>query len=317
MSVYTTVDHDELRQLLTQYDVGELLDLQGISAGIENTNYFVDTTKGRFVLTLFESYQLDDLPYFLNVMAFLAEHKVPSAHPVARNDGRYIALFKNKPTSLVNCLKGSDVTTPTQAHAKELGSVLGYMHSVGTEFNNKRANGRGLEWWQESAKKLENHLDIEDNNLLKQEIDYQLTAKHKNLPRGFTHADLFKDNALWQGNKLTGIIDFYYACDDYLLYDIAVTVNAWFSRNDGALDADLCKTFLSAYHLKRRLNSSEQEYWPMMLRAGALRFWLSRLLDKTFPKDGEMTHIKNPNEYKTILLSHVENHNELKELWTE
>jgi len=315
MSVYTTVEHAELTNLLKQYSIGELIDFQGISAGIENTNYFVNTSKGKFVLTLFESLSLTELPYFLNVMAFLAEHKVPSAHPVARIDGQYITLFKNKPTALVNCLPGSDVKIADLHHANKLGKTLGYMHSIGSEFKDKRSNSRGSDWWQETILKLTGHIANDEIDLLNQELQYQLNFTHDHLPLGLTHADLFKDNALWQGNKLTGIIDFYYACNDVLLYDVAVTANAWFSNPDGSLNLELSQTFLSAYHQARPLNQYEKTAWPVMLRAAALRFWLSRLNDKVFPKDGEMTQTHDPKEFKRILLSHIQHNNQLQNVW--
>ena len=315
MSVYTSIEQHELVELLTHYDIGPLVNFQGISAGIENTNYFVDTSSGRFVLTLFEELSADELPYFMNVMAFLAEHDFPSAHPVARNDGHYLGQFKNKPTAIVHCLAGQELETPELVHAQALGDKLGYMHQVGLAFSDKRINSRGPHWWRQTINRINNHLTPEDAGLFKQEIDFQLSYSRTRLPRGLIHADLFKDNALWQNTTLTGIIDFYYACDDALLYDIAVTANAWFTNSDGSLNPQLCSAFLTAYHLQRPLTDLEHEAWPVMLRAAALRFWLSRLNDKIFPKDGEMTHIKNPDEFKQILLSHRNTHNELKKIW--
>ena len=308
MSVYTSVARDTLESFLTHYDIGELVDFHGISAGIENTNYFIDTTSGRYVLTLFESLGFDELPYFLNLMAFLAEHNVPSAHPVADKQGQYLRTLHNKPTSIVQCLEGSDTDIADRDHATVLGDALAHLHLAGQQYDQHRANGRGPHWWRETINKLEGHIPEQDQKLLCEEIEFQMSFSHANLPRGVTHADLFKDNVLWNGNKLTGFIDFYYACDDVLLYDIAVTVNAWFSRPDSSLDSDLCNSFLEYYEKHRPLNDEEKKAWPVMLRAAALRFWLSRLNDKYFPKPGEITHIKNPDEFRAILIDRIKNH---------
>ncbi len=309
MSVYTSVEHDTLISFLAEYDIGELIDFQGISAGVENTNFFVNTTRGRYVLTLFESLSHKELPYFLNLMAFLAEHQVPSAHPVADKQGHYLRTLHDKPAAIVNCLQGSDTKTATASHAEELGNALACLHIAGLQFEHHQSNSRGPHWWHDTINKLQGHIAEQDYKILIDEIEFQMTFSHTDLPRGVTHADLFKDNVLWEGNKLTGIIDFYYACDDVLLYDVAVTANAWFSQKDGSIAADLCRIFLEHYEKKRPLNPVEHQAWPVMLRAAALRFWLSRLNDKHFPKAGEITHMHDPEEYKTILLNRVKDYN--------
>jgi homoserine kinase type II len=317
MSVYTTVEPEQLKQFLRHFDVGDLQDYEGISAGIENTNYFVNTDKGQYVLTLFESLAFDELPYFLNLMAHLNEHDVQCAHPVPAEDGRYLLELNGKPTSLVNRLPGKEVKTPIEQHAIALGRALGHMHVAGTGFSEHRKNDRGPGWWRETVKRLTGHIDDEDAAILENEIHFQMKTSRTELPRGVVHADLFKDNTLWDNDQLTGIIDFYFACDDVLLYDIAVTVNAWFFNEDGHIDHDLVLAFLKAYHSQRPLMENEKQAWPTMLRAGALRFWLSRLNDMHFPKPGEMTHTKNPDEFRHILLCHIENDSELHELWVE
>lgn len=315
MSVYTSVEQDELTDLLLKYNLGELVNYQGISAGIQNTNYFLDTSTGRYVLTLFEALEIDELSYFMNVMAFLSEHQVPCAHPVKRLDQRYIGMFKHKPTAIVDRLQGSEVTEPNKFHAAELGQAVGHMHQVGLLFDQYRQNDRGPHWWRQTVQRLNGHVSTEDYKLAKHEIDYQLSFSHAKLPRGMVHADLFKDNTLWLNDKLTGIIDFYFACEDVLLFDIAVTVNAWFIQPSGQPDADKIVTFLEAYHQNRPLLPEEKQAWPVMLRAAALRFWLSRLDDKYFPKDGEITHILDPDEYKTIIQSHITLNQALKHIW--
>jgi len=301
MSVYTLVEREQLEDLLAHYALGELLDYQGISAGIENTNYFVTTSQGEFVLTLFEQMGHAELPYFLELMAYLAEHDVPSAHPEPDNEGHYLRDFCDRPTALVKRLSGHDVENPTVAHCSALGKALGHMHTATSGFPLYRANTRGPHWWSKTAKRICEHLNSEEQNLLRDEINFQKAYKTLELPRGVIHADLFRDNALFEGDRLRGIIDFYYACDDVLLYDVAVTVNDWCVLDNGELDAERLQAFLNAYHYKRPFTANEQKAWSVMLRAAALRFWLSRSQDKIFPRPGELTQIKDPNVFKHIL----------------
>lgn len=302
MSVYTTIERDELESFLQNYPVGKLLDYEGISAGIENTNYFVDTEGGRFVLTIFESLTREELPYFLDLMAHLAEHSVPSAHPKADNQGRYLRELKDKPAALVKRLNGSGVEHPSVAQCAAMGKALGHLHVVGQSFEGNRENERGPHWWHETAKAVMPHLSAEEQSLLNNELRFQRQHQHDNLPRGVIHADLFRDNALFDGDELTGLIDFYYACNDVLLYDVAVTINDWCTNPDGSLDKARLDALVSAYQQERPFTDEEQQSLPVMLRAGALRFWLSRLQDKHFPREGEITHIKDPDTFKHILI---------------
>jgi homoserine kinase type II len=312
MSVYTSIERDELVTFLASYPVSELQGFEGISAGIENTNYFVTTRDGEYVLTLFEWLSWEELPYFLDLMAFLNEHSVPSAHPLADNDGRYLRTLKNKPAALVQRLPGTTVSHPTPEQCRALGSALGHLHAVGREFSGQRENDRGTRWRQETAKRLYPKLGGRDASLLRDELLYQSQHGHPDLPKGVIHADLFRDNALFVGDKLTGIIDFYYACNDQLLYDVAVTVNDWCSDADGALDEERATAVLTAYAGERSFTTAEREMWAFMLRAAALRFWLSRLQDMHFPKEGEITHIKDPDVFKNILLQRINNGHEIR-----
>ncbi len=301
MSVYTPVEPQQLETLLKHYVLGELVNYQGISAGIENTNYFVTTTRGEFVLTLFEQMGYEELPYFLELMAYLAEHRVPSAHPEADSEGHYLREFCGKPTALVKRLRGQDVKSPQAAHCSALGAALGHMHTATSGFPLYRANTRGPRWWHDTAEKIQEYLSHEERTLLQDELNYQLAFRTLDLPRGVIHADLFRDNALFEGESLSGIIDFYYACDDVLLYDVAITANDWCVAADGGLEPELLHAFLQAYHQARPFTSNERKAWAVMLRAAALRFWLSRLQDQYFPRPGELTHIKDPNVFKRIL----------------
>lgn len=315
MSVYTKVEPDELEGFLRGYDLGTLVEYEGISEGIENTNYFVTTTSGQYVLTLFESIGFNDLPYYLDLMAFLAEHGVQSAHPLPDRTDRYLRTFKAKPAALVQRLRGTGITEPNQAQCRAIGEALGHLHVEGQAFTGWRANTRGPHWWQTTAKRLLPHMAGADAALLREELRFQARYRQVEVPRGVIHADLFRDNALFVGNELTGIIDFYYACNDVLLYDVAVTVNDWCARPDGSLEADKVLAILSAYHKQCPLQKSERAIWPVMLRAAALRFWLSRLQDQWFPRPGELTQIKDPGRFERLLRHHAAHHAALQALW--
>jgi homoserine kinase type II len=315
MSVYTTIEEHELKTFLANYDVGELDSYKGISDGIENTNYFVDTSKGRFVLTIFEHHSFEEMQYYLNLMHHLADHQVPSANPVADTQGNYLSHFKNKPIALVERLNGGSIIETTVNHCEQLGTAMGKMHAAGLSFNAKQLNPRGPAWCQQTAQLVMQKLSSEEQNTLDDEVHFQKEKRHADLPRGVIHADLFRDNALWYNNKFSGIIDFYYSCDDVLLYDLAVAANDWCSNSDGHLNKEKVSSFLINYNEYRTLATNEQEYWPAMLRAGALRFWLSRLYDKHFPREGELVHIKNPDEFKTILLDRIHNNDSYLNYW--
>lgn len=302
MSVYTPVERDELEAFLLNYELGDLIDYQGISAGIENTNYFVTTSEKRLVLTLFENHTAEELGYFLDLMAFLAEHAVPSAHPIADRDGHFLRTLNGKPAALVMRLHGASVEQPGVAHCRALGHALGQLHLSGQQFTENRGNDRGPHWWHTTREVIADRLSENERTLLDEELAFQRTHRFDSLPRGVIHADLFRDNALFEGEILTGIIDFYYACNDVLLYDVAVTVNDWCSNNDGSLDEDKLLALLSAYREVRPFTEQEHAAWPVMLRAAALRFWLSRLQDLHFPREGELTHTKDPEVFRTILL---------------
>ncbi len=314
MSVYTTIEQDELEAFLLNYNIGQLIGYNGISDGIENTNYFVTTTQGQYVLTLFEELSANELPYFLDLMAFLAEHEVPSAHPIEDNNGDFLRSLKNKPAALVIRLKGKGIKEVNPEQCKALGMNLGKLHAVSHQFSEHRDNPRGPHWWHDMSIKLDNHLSADEHDLLHSEMSFQTRHRRDKLPIGVIHADLFRDNALFEGDNLTGIIDFYYACNDVQLYDLAITVNDWCSNHDGSLNTLRVSAMLESYMNKRPLLSEEVQAWPMMLRAAALRFWLSRLHDKHFPKEGEMTHIKDPDVFKDILLDRIKHSDKYQQL---
>lgn len=317
MSVYTPVERDELEAFLLNYELGELLDYQGISAGIENTNYFVSTSEKQLVLTLFENHSAEELGYFLELMAFLAEHAVLSAHPIADHDGNYLRTLNGKPAALVMRLCGTSVEQPSVTQCRALGHALGQLHVSGQQFSGHRDNDRGPHWWHTTREILADRLNDAERILLDEELAFQRSHRFDSLPRGVIHADLFRDNALFEGDTLTGIIDFYYACNDVLLYDVAVTVNDWCSNADGGLNEEKLRALLSAYREVRPFTAEEHSAWPVMLRASALRFWLSRLQDLHFPREGELTHTKDPEVFRTILLQRKNQAVRLQELFAQ
>lgn len=309
MSVYTTLDHNDLSEFLKAYEIGTLSDFQGISEGIENTNYFVYTLRNglrqSFVLTIFESIGFEELPYFLELTAFLSERNVPCAHPIADRDGRYLQTLKGKPAALVQRLPGRSIVNPSVDDCRQVGEVLARMHVAGEDFPVRRANPRGLEWKCKTAAAVMGKLPADEQGLLTAELEYQRRQRTNTLPTGVIHADLFRDNALFTENTLTGIIDLYYACTGSFLYDLAITANDWCNTEGGGLNPASLRSLLEGYQTHRAIGSDERPHWQTMLRAAALRFWLSRLFDMYFPRSGELTHIKNPAHFKNILLHHV------------
>lgn len=302
MSVFTTVSPEQLRGWLARYPtVEELRGLQGISAGITNTNYFVDTRDGRYVLTLFEHNRPEELPYYLELMAFLAQRGIPCPKPVADAGGGFVNSLNGKPAALVSRLKGAVLEHPQPQHCREVGTFLARLHLAGRDYPAVMPNPRGAQWRLDTARKVMPKLSTEDRALLADELVYQAGLAWNTLPQGVIHADLFRDNVLFDGDKLGGAVDFYYACNDALAYDLAIAVNDWCVNAEGALEANRTDALLSAYQQARPLLETEKQAWNGLLRAGALRFWLSRLHDYHFPKTGEMTFAKNPEHFKQIL----------------
>lgn len=304
MSVYTVIERPELEEFLTDYQVGSLERFEGISAGIENTNYFVNTTGGQFVLTIFEHHTFEELPYFLNIMAFMAEHQIPTAHPVQTLSNGYLKEIQGKPAALVQRLKGRGVAHPTVAQCAVMGEQMARFHLAGQDYAQYRANDRDLDWMQVTFELLQDKLNPGDAQQIAQELDFQRQIDWKALPQGVIHADLFCDNALFDGDALSGIIDLYYACNAALLYDLAVMVNDWCRNPDLSFDKEKTQKMMATYQQQRPLSEAEKQAWPAALRLAALRFWLSRLKDKILPREGEMTQIKDPDVFKKVLSHH-------------
>ena len=305
MAVFTSVTEAELAAWLSDYSLGDLLEMQGISSGIENTNYFVTTSKGRFVLTLFEKLTRSELPFYLNLMAHLAQHGIPCPCPVPSQNNSFLGEINHKPACIVSRLSGKSLTQPEDRHCAAVGAMLGQMHIAGQSFPETMTNARAASWRENTAPQVLPFLSMQDAALLKNEVAFHAQQSLDALPQGIIHADLFRDNVLLDDTRVGGLIDFYFACNDCLLYDVAITVNDWCMNADGNLDKVRTHAFLHAYHSVRPLLEIERKVWLIALRAAALRFWISRLYDLHLPRDGEMVHAHDPEQFKRILLQHI------------
>lgn len=308
MAVYTRLDTADLRGLLAQYAIGELEDFRAIAAGITNTNYFVDTTLGRWVLTLFEQMDAQALPFFMTVMDHFAAHGVPGAHPVARNDGGFLSQLHDRPVALVYRLHGHNVEQPNTAQCAALGAVMAAMHAAADSLAVKQANSRGLDWIGDAADRLQPRLDAATLALLRDEIAVQTQAaasssSWQRLPRAVIHADLFRDNVLFEADRVAGVIDFYYACHDYLLFDLAIVCSDWCFDADGSFLSERWQALIASYSERRPLTAAERQAWPLMLRAAALRFWTSRLHDYHFPVGANVDQ-HDPTPFERLLRQH-------------
>ncbi len=305
MAVFTTVSEAELSAWLADYSLGQLLELQGIASGIENTNYFVTTSNGRFVLTLFEKLTAQELPFYLNLMAHLARHGIPCPNPMANRHNQFLGTLNGKPACIVSRLSGKSTTAPNQAQCAAIGAMLGQMHIAGRSFSQIMPNPCGTSWRAATAPQVRPFLDAAQAELLDGEVALHSRPNPVPLPQGVIHADLFRDNVLLEEDRVGGLIDFYFACTDALLYDVAITVNDWCMNVDGKLDAQRAQTLLRAYHAVRPLLDSERKAWQPMLRVAALRFWLSRLYDLYLPRDGELIKAHDPHHFERVLRNHI------------
>jgi len=307
MSVYTTVTAADLDAWLMRYAIGGLAELQPIASGIENTNYFVTTERGRYVLTLYERLPASELPFYLNFMAHLARARVEVPAPIADRTGALFSLLNGKPAGLVERIEGTPIEEPDPAHCAEVGAALARLHLASQTYRARLTNRRGPAWWRQAARAVKPFLDASQAALLDSEIKFQTGFGRVKLPKGAIHGDLFCDNVLFAGPRVAGIIDFGFAATDFFSYDLAITVNDWCcaETHTGALDGSLVTAMLSAYDALRAFTQDEREAWPSLLRAAALRFWLSRLYDLHLPRPGELTHAHDPSHFERILAARV------------
>src|SRR3954465_4195180 len=281
-----------------------LVALEPIKAGIENSNFFLTTTQGRYVLTLFERLPAAELPFYLHLMAHLSRHGIPSPAPIADLADQYLRELNGKPAALVTRLPGRSLEQPAKAECSELGALLARMHLAGRSYPAYLENPRGPKWWRFAAAEVRRFLSASQGPLLDDEMAFQAQHRFPDLPRGPVHADLFRDNALFEKGRISGVIDFYFAGVDCLLYDIAVCTNDWGLTDpeaDRRLDEARTQALLEACHLVRPFGALERDAWPVMLRAAALRFWLSRLYDFHLPRPGMLVHAHDPEHFRWIL----------------
>lgn len=311
MAVFTPVSLDDLTGWMTQFHLGRPLAVKGIASGIENSNLFLTTETGEYVLTVFEKLTFDQLPFYLELMRHLADNGVLVPAPVANRQGDILHALHGKPCAIVTKLEGRSELAPKPAHCAAVGAMMAKMHLAGRTFPLQQPNLRGLDWWRDTTPIVLPYLPEAARQLLRAELHAQeafaASAIHGQLPRGPVHADLFRDNAMFAGERLTGFLDFYFAGCDSWLFDVAVAVNDWCVDLDtGELDEMRVRALLDAYHAVRRFTPAEETAWRTMLRAGALRFWLSRLYDFHLPRAAHMLVPHDPAHFERILRQRID-----------
>jgi homoserine kinase type II len=314
MAVYTEVRFDEADALFQHLGLGALVDLQGIRSGIENTNYYASTARGQWVLTLFERLSAEQLPYYLQLMQHLALRGIPVPAPQPDAHGGLLHAVAGKPAAVVTRLPGSHRLLPAAEHCRQVGRMLGRMHRVGPEFAGAQPHLRGLDWWLHTAPLVRPSLEPAQARLLDEELAFQIhlweSPAGRALPRGPIHADLFRDNVMFDDtagdDQLCGFFDFYFAGTDALLFDVAVCLNDWCTDpHTGALDETLAAAFVQAYQPERPLGGAEARALPAMMRAAALRFWISRLWDLHLPREAALLQPKDPSHFERVLRARI------------
>ena len=310
MAVFTALSRAEVNAFLNQFPLGELAELEGIHTGIENTNYFVTTDRGRYVLTVFERLTAKQLPFYLQLMLHLSNKGLPVPEPQQTRAGALVAELKSKPAALVTRLPGKATTTPAVAQCSSVGDFLGRMHLAGMDFAPFQPHLRGIGWWKSAVPKLASHVPDDVMHTLAEELIFQdsffRSARFEKLPSGPIHADLFRDNVLLvrdgEGDRIGGVIDFYFAGCSIWLFDLAITINDWcIEQATGEFDAQRAHAMLNAYHAVRPLTEDEHECWRTCLRAAALRFWISRLYDYYLPRPAHLLTPHDPSHFERIL----------------
>jgi homoserine kinase type II len=302
MAVYTSITKEELKIFLSDFDVGALRSFDGISSGVTNTNYLVTTSLNKYILTVFEHLSIDELPFFINLMTYLSGHNIDCPNPISNNQKKSINLLKGKPALLVSFLNGSEAEEINELHCFSVGKALAKMHNITKSFSEKRKNDRGIEWIEGMYAGMKSKLTSIEKNMIELEIDFLNHHNVGDLPKSKIHGDLFRDNVLFLNDRRPSFIDFYYACDEVLVFDIAIAVNDWCIESDGAIDKNRLKQFIKGYETERNLDKEERVYMPIALRWAALRFYISRLEHIHSNPSAEILAIKNPDQFKNILI---------------
>jgi len=306
MAVFTEVSKSQAAELMRTLNLGTLTHLRGIEGGIENTNYFATTDKGEYVLTVFERLNFEQLPFYLHLMKHLAGRGIPVPDPAPNRDGDIVHALNGKPAAVVNKLEGKSQLAPMTVHCAEVGAMLARMHLAGVDYNRSQPNLRGLHWWNETTPVVLPYLKPEQAALILSELAFQnhtaTSSAYAALPCGPVHADLFRDNVMFNGEQLTGFFDFYFAGVDTWLFDLAVCLNDWcVELPSGRHDAERANAMISAYQEIRPLTAAERQLLPAMLRAGALRFWISRLWDFHLPREASVLTPHDPSHFERIV----------------
>jgi homoserine kinase type II len=308
MAVYTDVAAEELAEFLKSYDIGELLSYKGIAEGVENSNFLMHTSKGAYILTLYEKRVAEgDLPYFLSLMAHLAEHGVSCPQPAKNRRGEVYSWLAGRPAAIINFLEGMWPRRPTAAHCTGVGEALAKMHLAGRDFPMFRKNPLSVEGWRplfDLAAPRADGVAPGLQDFIARELDHLEASWPKDLPSGVIHADLFPDNVFFLGDRLSGLIDFPFSCNDILAYDVAICLNAWCFEPDHAFNVTKARALLNAYGRERKLSDAEQEALPLLARGSALRFLLTRLVDFLNVPPGALVKPKDPLEYVRKLRFH-------------
>ncbi|MDZ7915168.1 MAG: homoserine kinase [Rhodococcus sp. (in: high G+C Gram-positive bacteria)] len=308
LAVYTDITEDDLRNFLIQYDTGSLTSYKGIAEGVENSNFLLHTTKDPLILTLYEKrVEKSDLPFFLGLMQHLAAKGLSCPLPLPRKDGELLGELSGRPAALISFLEGMWLRKPEAKHCREVGKALAAMHLAGEGFEIKRPNALSVDGWKVLWDKSEARADEVEKGLrdeIRPEIDYLAAHWPKDLPAGVIHADLFQDNVFFLGDELSGLIDFYFACNDLLAYDVSICLNAWCFEKDGAYNVTKGKALLEGYQSVRPLSEAELDALPLLSRGSALRFFLTRLYDWLTTPAGALVVKKDPLEYLRKLRFH-------------
>ncbi|MBT6204851.1 MAG: homoserine kinase [Alphaproteobacteria bacterium] len=308
MAVYTDVAAEDLIVFLDDYDLGGLLSLKGIAEGVENSNYFVMTDAGPHILTLYEKrVNADDLPFFLGLMDHLAQRGVPCPTPIKDRNGTALKELNGRPAVLISFLNGVSPRRATVEHCAGVGRAMADLHLKGADFSIRRENSLSVAGWRELALGCHGQADEIEPGLCDEiaaEIALMETCWPHDLPAGVIHADLFCDNVFFEGNTLSGLIDFYFACNDLFAYDVAIALNAWCFESAKEFNVTKARALLHAYRQVRPFEAAEIEALPLLARGAALRFLLTRLFDWLNPVDGALVTPKNPHEYLSRMRFH-------------
>ncbi len=308
MAVYTDVSADDLNQFLAGYDIGELRSYKGIAEGVENSNFLLHTTAGNFILTLYEKrVAAADLPFFLALMEHLAGHGITCPQPVKNKQGGVLGKIAGRPAAMVTFLDGLWIRRPNAGHCAAVGEALARLHLAGADFKMKRPNALGIESWRPLYEHAKSRGDSVRPGLcaeIAQELDALAKSWPRDLPQGVIHADLFPDNVFFLGDRLSGLIDFYFACTDMLSFDVAICLNAWCFEPDHSYNVTKGRALLKSYARVRALQADERAALPVLARGAAMRFLLTRLVDWLAVPDGALVKPKDPLEYYRKLRFH-------------